>query len=266
VADELNDARLKIDRARHHLSDLDAVVESFNREADRDRILVDYDPDEGCHVAYLKGRISPFACDPGLIVGDAIQTARAALDYVAWHLALQHLGREPNRTEQREIQFPITEKRYFGGSKVLKHVSDTAAKELRLHQPWVAGKEPLGLLHFLSNQDKHRVLVSRSAVEELSAPEWEATGPMDDIRFEPWDLSDDDQVRSAVDYKGPGTLALFRLFVVPPEAAAQTQIQVKAKVSYDVAFGGPSGDIDRDALKAVVDCVEQVVGAFDRFL
>jgi hypothetical protein len=161
----LSDAREKVKRAREQLAELDALITPSNPDANR--ILVDYDPKQRCHVVRaVVGEWPPRRTS--FVAGEAIHSLRSALDYIAWQLAIAHKGREPTEKEAHQISFSIGRNPERFDPATFAHISDEAAKEIRLHQPWMPplrdpGHVPalLAALRDLSNMDKHRLLIAR---------------------------------------------------------------------------------------------------------
>jgi hypothetical protein len=269
VAHPLDDARAKLDRARQHFTNLKRQATKLGRDPDRHRILVDYDPDEGRYVVYSK--LSP---DPlpnlSLVLGDLIHNARGALDFTTWQLAIKHLRREPTEEEAKSIQFPITDtKTRFDGSRVLPFVSKDVAKEMLRHQPHPGSKadnDHLAVLHWISNRDKHRLVVPLfpyinpppfipKYVFEPLPPRGTvfAASPLGAPR------------RGDVSFKGdPTTTKLGWVKLTPRPANAK--IYVDPQPPLEVLFRGPADYLSVADIKALLDHVKRVVGCFNRFL
>ena len=114
--------------------------------------------------AVLRVNATPPYEEMALRLGDALHNFRSALDSLAWSLC--HLdGVSPKRP--RSIYFPcVTEEdKWPEASRDLSSMPGDFLERIRLVQPFAAGAEgsPLRLLVELSNQDKHRGMVSARA-------------------------------------------------------------------------------------------------------
>ena len=265
--DPLADARHKIERGRKRLSDLKDVEGALNDPA-KERMVIDYDPEQGCHISsFLFDELPPV--DLALTLGECIHALRGALEYVTWQLAWKAKSREPTDKEARKIQFPICdEPSWFSGSAVLKHVGKDAAKELALHQPYAEklgqAHDPatLSLLRDLSNQDKHRLIViSAHTMNPATADvRWEnprATG----VRTEPIN-----EKEGTVEPPFPVKLPMDRILTEPPEVAVHTEFEIKKQPAARIFFDGPGKSLHLAKLDALADCVEFIVGRFDIYV
>ena len=101
----------------------------------------------------------------GLIVGDVLTNLRAALDHIAWQLAILNLGREPTPKEAPDIHFPIALSHpKFKTARMVSKGYLTHAQQLvvRRHQPYRLKRytphlQALAVLNQLVNADKHRI-------------------------------------------------------------------------------------------------------------
>jgi hypothetical protein len=102
-----------------------------------------------------------------LVLGDAIHSLRGALDHAMWAMIMRtQRGQSLTAKQRRDIQFPLTrtpgELEAAATFKWLDPYSKTIVGELQRHGgPWEAN--PLRALWKLSNEDKHRLLVSQVA-------------------------------------------------------------------------------------------------------
>lgn len=102
-----------------------------------------------------------------LVLGDAIHSLRGALDHAMWAMIMRtQRGQSLSARERRDIQFPLTrtpgELEAAPTFKWLDPYSQAIVRELQRHGGvWEAN--PLRALWKLSNEDKHRLLVSQLA-------------------------------------------------------------------------------------------------------
>lgn len=263
----LADARQKIERGRKRLSDLQEAERLLNDPA-HERIVIDYDPEQGCHIASFLFRELP-PVDLALTLGECIHNLRGALEYITWQLAWKAKRREPTPKEAKQIQFPIcNEPEWFSGSAVLGHVEDEAAKELALHQPYAKklgrAHDPalLPILRDLSNEDKHRLIViSAHAMNPATADiRWENPRAVS-VRSEPIEY-DEGRVEPPFPFKLP----IERMTTEPPEVAVDTKFEVKKQPAARIFFDGSGKRFNLAKLNAIADCVEFIVGRFDRYV
>ncbi len=265
--DPLADARHKIDRGRKRLANLKDIEGALNDPA-HERMVIDYDPEQRCHIAsFLFQELPPV--DLALTLGECIHALRGALEYVAWQLACKAKSREPTRKEAKQIMFPICDKpEWFSGSAVLNHVSDKATKELALHQPYAeklgGAHNPalLSILRDLSNQDKHRLIViSAHAMNPATAYVHWDNPRATEVRSEP--IEDKE---GPVEPPFPFKLPIERMLTEPPEAAVDTEFQVKKQPAARIIFDGSGQRLHVAKLDALADCIEFIIGRFDRYV
>ncbi len=150
---DLRGAHLKIDRAKKHISDLDAErarflgsnpyagVAKFHPETDTTEFVLQSLPD-------IPDTIP-------LILGDAVHNLRAALDHLACEL-VRSAGVEP-----KGVYFPICEtaEKYEAESAgKTKGMPAEAKSEIDRIRPYGGGNDGLWGLHRLDIIDKHRLL------------------------------------------------------------------------------------------------------------
>ncbi len=260
----LADARNKIKRGRKRLSDLKEVERVLN-DPKEERIVIDYDPEQRCHVSSLLIKQLP-PVDLALTLGECVHALRGALEYITWQLACKAKSREPTDKEARQIQFPICdEPAWFSGSAVLKHIAEDAAKELALHQPYAEklalAHDPalLSLLRDLSNQDKHRlILVSAHTMNPATADVRWLNPRAVAVRTEPIAYEE-----RRVEPPFPVKLPIDRIFTIPPQVAVYTEFEIKKQPAARIFFDGPGENFNLGKLDAIAACVEFIVGRFD---
>jgi hypothetical protein len=272
VADHaLDDARAKLQRARQHLANLKRKATKLGRDTDRHRIFVDYDPDEGHYVVYSKTRPEPLP-NLSLILGDLIHCARGALDFTAWQLANEPVGEIPTDKEAKKITFPITRRRTdFDSSAILGFVPKDVACEMLRHQPHPGsdpGNDNLIVLQWISNRDKHRLVVPLFAfIDPPPLPKYTFTPPLPAGTEESRSLlvgpETDDPAE--IFYKDDPTTVRFGNLTLTPRPP-DTHVEIDPQPPLDVLFGGPVGYVSMPDVKAIIDRVEFIVGRFERFL
>jgi hypothetical protein len=263
----LDGARHKIRRGRERLSELHHAERLLN-DPDEERMVIDYDPEQGCHIASLVLRELP-PVDLSLTVGECFHHLRGALEYVIWQLALKKKGREPSRKEAQKISFPISDKpEWFSGAPVLPHIAQDAVKELALHQPYApslgAGHDPalLAPLREFSNQDKHRlILISTHAMNPATADVRWVNPLATDVRPESIEYEE-----GPVEPPFPIKMPIERMFTEPPEVTMDTQFEIKKQPESRIFFEGAGERLHLRKLDALARCIELIVDRFDRFV
>jgi hypothetical protein len=154
---------LKVERAKKHILDLEAEWHSF-LDGNPYGIEIKDDVNTGDRVYYLV-RDSSIPQNIPLIIGDAIQNLRSALDHLAYHFAL--IGPK-GAVAMSRVYFPIvksaTEYRSGKASGKMDFFRKDAVDYIDAIEPYGGGKgQVLWILHTLNNIDKHRLLVTALA-------------------------------------------------------------------------------------------------------
>ena len=153
----LENTWLKLKRADKHLNEIQRKFDNF---AARDpyRSVRYTDPERGYRIYKTQWLRNP-PKSVGPVIGDAVHDMRSSLDNLAWALALTK-----TKTPGRQTAFPLFKQRNDGRFKpMVRDIPDAAQKIIEELQPHnssdLAGKHPLAVLDYLSNLDKHQVLV-----------------------------------------------------------------------------------------------------------
>ncbi len=176
MAVTLNDARDKLRWAKHHFESIRPQMEAFEQR-DAHTFSYEVNSDTGQYTFYVHG-LEMADPDWGLIIGDCLHNARAALDYLLVRLVAYVTGEDPK--EIRVVSFPIYDEESDFSSKVgslrknpvLKHYV-THIEELQPFNqgnPAIWGLKEYGMpvyslvpaalsrLSILDNIDKHRIV------------------------------------------------------------------------------------------------------------
>jgi hypothetical protein len=151
---QMHEARLKIERAKNHIANLD--VERIKTVGVDAHLMVPYFDAESDFTRYVLENIPAISPDIPLILGDAIHNLRTALDYVACQI-VRDAG-----NPIKGIYFPIAEtpERYESESPGKTHGMPIVAKgDIDRLRPYKGGNNLLWGLHMLDIIDKHRLLV-----------------------------------------------------------------------------------------------------------
>lgn len=156
-ADRFVGSKLKIERAKRHISDLETAVQAFFNKGPY-QLIGDVDAKTGENVVrVLVNEHIPI--ELSAILGDAIHNLRAALDYLVCDLI-----RGNGDTERHyDRGFPIDEKpKVFKAgrvSKKIKGVNARAERMIRLLKANSCSNTPLFTLNWLDVIDKHNAIV-----------------------------------------------------------------------------------------------------------
>lgn len=157
--DPLRDARLKAERAKVHINELDTAIRAFLDE-DPYRFLVYSDCQTRQVVYYIDSATAPpIILSP--IIGDILTNLHSALDYLAyqfWLLSSRVL-------QEEEVYFPI-----LNGPNHYKTVFPEKTKGFRkcdvdflsAIKPYKGGNDALWFIKELNNPNKHRLLLTTS--------------------------------------------------------------------------------------------------------
>jgi hypothetical protein len=168
---DLTEPLLKLDRARAHIDTLDREIESFlARDPEPFGFSVHEESNTGHVRQYLltaRIRDNPPALW-GVIIGDAVHNLRSSLDYLAWLMT-------PEKHRSHQTSFPIsTAVSDFQGSPAEKRLACLLPDHRAIIenvQPYHAphpDSDLLAILKRLSNQDKHRLLVTLVSSSEVT--------------------------------------------------------------------------------------------------
>src|SRR5271168_2992434 len=143
--------RVKIERAKKHLQNLEAELIGFGKKE-----FQAVTTDTESHIRQLgKHRVLPFDALSG--AGDIIHNLRSALDHLACQLVWVGSGEEPSR----RVYFPIAkDATTYEGEKARKveGMCPKAIKAIDALKPYKGGNDALWRIHELDNIDKHRTL------------------------------------------------------------------------------------------------------------
>ena len=242
VDDRINLIRVKIERAKKHLLDLETEVLRFR--------------DKKVNIAFSDQQPAPgkFRSKPGMgrpsvtsvrtlsfnavcAAGDVVQNLRSALDYLANHLVAA-AGNPPSR----RVEFPIAKdpaayERDKAG-KVEGMVSE-AVKAIDRLKPYKGGNTLLWKIHELNNIDKHRMLF---------------TVDKDCAMFDDWLPSGGYTIRTG----NPTFPSVF-----------DDEVEEDVEFEIDEAFNKSEiakGDALLPTLHQMVDYVESIIVSFKQFL
>jgi hypothetical protein len=156
---ELSGVSLKLQRARHHFSDLEYAVAAFH-ESHPYRVGVKRDTATRKPIYFVES-VEPTPSYLALIASDIFHNLRSSLDHLAAQLVIAGTG---NPKVGRSTQFPI----FDDHAKFVKQstgriagMTASAINAITSLEPWKGGKgHHLWELHELNIIDKHRLLLT----------------------------------------------------------------------------------------------------------
>lgn len=181
---DLSSVHLKLDRANEHIETFRLNLEAF---LEGDPAPFDFRTEEpsspdksGEYVLYAIVREPP-PREFALVIGDAIQNMRIALEYLAYELS------SPKARKNGSTAFPIYEDATKFNPSGIASVKGNERALIERVQPYAASKipsnDPLAILRKLSNLDKHQLLVPMIAAVRLDES-WVASDNADiNFRF-----------------------------------------------------------------------------------
>jgi hypothetical protein len=211
----LRNAYVKVERARHHLDELDDAIRTLQTGADASLCVVHRDD----QTLLIADRLSPLPLELGVMFGECAEQLRSALDYMVNELAVL------NGKTARRASFPIVvdETAWPGEAKRLKTLSVQHRAAVRDLQPFNdprPDEHPLAQLQWVSNSDKHRDLLPSWSLPEEQATQIVPEKPVYDLGV------------SA--HEGPIAEGDIVLIV---ETTPPGRVRLKSALKLDVRFG-----------------------------
>lgn len=181
MSNRLVGIRAKIERAKHHIRDLESRISAF-RETDPYRFIGDEDQQTGERVYRSDVRAEP-PVEFAIVAGEALHQLRSTLDHLAWQL-VEANGEKPGTKTAFPVFQSLPDYEAQSARKV-KGMSDGAKDLVKAVQPFQTGFAPLGILAELNNFDKHRLLfVVAFGIQNLRMTMRAANPLMDDPRIQ----------------------------------------------------------------------------------
>jgi hypothetical protein len=275
----MDDPRLKIGWAQGHIDTLESEVREFF-DGRSYEVLAEFDAKTIWHVARL--RINKRTPDDrwSLMVGDAIQNLRSALDHAVYQLAIAWSKCDPP-PDERSIEFPVfkDEKGQAGfvarGKPKLAGINPRAAARIEGIQPYNASNyedDPLWLVHELNIIDKHRrihVTAAMAKTATLRRADGIASAIAGGSGIVPVgsDPASPPLVDGAVLQRA--RLAEYREDT-GPDRDVYAKLDIRADAAFDLAFGKETPLVAlkfvTPTLRSVAQNIEDVISSLEEFL
>jgi hypothetical protein len=156
MSDPFRSARLKIDRAKHHIHELAALVIRFKAEHPHE-VAVETDSEPGYKIHKFRfAKPVPYGSF-SVVIGDAITNLRAALDHAIYACAIANGAAAESFAA---CNFPFSSDAAHFDSKVngCKTVPEDIRTRLRTFRAYKGGHEALWALNNMCNRDKHALV------------------------------------------------------------------------------------------------------------
>lgn len=151
---------VKVKRAKKHLAEFDRLASEFQGKDAQIAVIENFNPEARFQFSGRAPDIRTYPVAPFEILavaGDVIQNLRSALDHLAFQLA------EVNGHGSDQTAFPIGKSAQDYESiktRKVNGISSTAVELIDSLKPYKGGNDALWRLHYLSNLDKHRFLLT----------------------------------------------------------------------------------------------------------
>lgn len=157
MCDAIRDHRLKIERAKTHIRELETLIKAFIK-TDPYSIVVENDLDAEQRVWKIRAaRKIPPAWSA--VVGDAIHNLRSTLDLLLCAVVRHD---DPARQSVNHVHFIVRESKDKFETAITENIKGASSESIRLiHElkPYKGGNEALWRLHKLDIVDKHQRII-----------------------------------------------------------------------------------------------------------
>ena len=256
--------RVKIERAKQHIRELNAEVKSFF-DTHPYVIGTKRNPQTRQLIYYVTSvRETPITL--AAIAGDVLQNLRSALDHLAYQLVLVGTS---GVGSAYHVSFPIADDaaKYKSESiRKVKGMRQDGIDAINAIKPYKGGNDTLWRLHKLNNIDKHRFLITvGSAFRSINLMAHAEQVFRQVLASDP-NFSDFGEVKlPKAFFKSADRLFPLKagdeLFIDVPDA----KVNEKMEFSFDVAFGEPQvveGESLLETLQHMADLVDHLVFSF----
>ena len=254
----LHGVRVKINRAKKHLADLNLAIAAFKARGPHS-FSIEIEPETGYEVYRFRER-EAIPSEWGAIIGDCVHNLRSALDLMANELVIANGG-----TPTQYTVFPIASSRerfYARTIQAIDGVSDRAKWLIERLNPYEGGGGPLWRLHAIDIRDKHRLLIPVAARHEMFFLRSHMLGPGYDHLPRAPRLGG-----TPIDRKFPLKEGDKLLIYNRPVPSSDFEDKTEFDFAFEIAFGEGQifdGDPVLPTLHQLVDFTESVIDVFAR--
>jgi hypothetical protein len=152
----LESSRLKVERAKHHIQDLDVVLMRFRTEHPHE-IVIETEPDTGYKLHKFRlCKPAPYA-EVSIIIGDTVNNLRAALDHAVYSCAIV-AGHAAPRYKTCSFPFGDNESSFNNAVNGRTSVPPEIRACLQRFRAYQGGHVALWALNDMCNRDKHALI------------------------------------------------------------------------------------------------------------
>ncbi len=165
--------RLKIERAKHHIDDLNRKTAAYLGQKPFQLVFVRKESSDRV-IPILKSEI-PIPPELSLIIGDAVHNLRAALDHLVWQMA-GHLAVQPKNVQFPFPVKPVSEQGFRDAilGREIQRAGKHVVEAIVTLNAQPGGDELIYGVHTLDITDKHKLVVttaeSATLVRRLTYP------------------------------------------------------------------------------------------------
>jgi len=247
--------RIKIERAKKHIIDLQAAIHAFGESHPYEIGTKRYPQTR--KIMYYLADFRDVPLDISAIAGDVLQNLRSALDHLTCQLVCA-AGNKPTLRTSFPIFDSATKYKAKSPGKV-EGMRQDAIHALNGIKPYKGGNNTLWLLHKLNNIDKHRLLVSvliKNYATSFKLGDPSALELLIDFR------------RAFKDYPGADITKIGKplkagdvLFISAPDSELKQKVQFHFHVALNEPEIGESQPLI-ETLQHMVDLVDNIVACF----
>ncbi|RWP19278.1 MAG: hypothetical protein EOR00_09230 [Mesorhizobium sp.] len=166
-------ASLKLERAKHHINDLNARINAFLAEEPFELVII-HDDHAGRRTHEIESK-QAIPCGLSLIIGDAIHNLRSALDITLFGM----IGATASYPWM--VQFPFARNKDGLKAAIAKAEIALAGNDvvavIEAAEPYGGGNELFHGLNVLDITDKHRLIIATGRNAQLSADDFAKIDP-----------------------------------------------------------------------------------------
>jgi hypothetical protein len=257
--DPLSGPRLKIERAKRHIKELQTDVRAL-LDRKPHKIVTDKNVEKGMYEV----KVQMTECIPAefaVIIGDVIHNLRASLDLLACALATQN-----GATDVTGTNFPFgkdLERFKTEAKRKIKKLSLTASRFIHRLKPYKGGNDTLWQIHAFDIVDKHRLLIPVGTI--YLAQEQGISLPFEVLRKATREnpISAKMTVSPIRQFTLDKDIPIAKIPIKDVDAGARYQLNF----TIGIAFGEGQiveGDNVVETLQKYIDLVEHIIGIADR--
>lgn len=253
--DPLVGSRVKIERARKHLAELNGAVNRFLNDGPY-RVVPEFDRKTNQQVRRVKVT-KEIPIEFGAIIGDITHNLRSALDLMAHQLVLNN-----GNTPTDNTAFPIGYNRQQFKTKAIPKIQKASDRAIRLIcrlKPYHGGNERFFALHEISITDKHKIVLTCGSLFQDSLVEVRIPNPDGSFRIGKARVRTQPSIFPLED-----NMELQRFW-----SAAEAGVEIEEKFAFQIAFNEPAsvkGQPIVVTLQQLINLTERTVEIFDRWV